>query len=153
MSYRKILLMKQQLWQCNTSCSKFYLTGSCMTEKITAWNKNMSVMQFHYHSFIRLYRCFQMFPFIICSSGRESTGMPVSKWIARRGIPLDWAHCSNIDKYSSLSCCSSTKYIRERSWYTVCTWKKPLLTRAVSTSACINEHDGETTELITSFCS
>lgn len=55
--------------------------------------------------------------------------------------------------YSSLSCCSSTKYIRERSWCTVCTWKKPLLMRAVSTSACINEHDGETTELITSFCS
>lgn len=100
-SYRKISLMKQQLWQSNTSRSKLYLTGSCMIEKITAWNKNVSVVRFHYHSFIRQYRCFQMFP----SPFTPQEGNQVGCWSAngewKEGS--HWADCSNIDGYIVLS--------------------------------------------------
>lgn len=115
----------------------------------------LEIVNCHAISLSLIYQAIQMLsnvPFIFCSSGREPSGMLVSKWRVRRGIPLYWADCINIYRYiSSLSCCSSRKYIRERSCYIVCIQKRPLLMCAISTPTYINKYDGETTELITSL--
>lgn len=99
-SYRKIFLRKQELWQHNTSHSKLW-QGVVWLKRLLLEIK-VSVVQFHDHSYIRQCKHFQMF--LSCLLLRKGIKWNmVSKWRARRGIPLHWADCSNTDGHTVLS--------------------------------------------------
>lgn len=142
--------MKQKLWQHNTSHGKLYLTGSCMIEEITSWNKKVSVVQFHDHSLIRQCKYFQMF----LSSFAPWEGNQVKQGQQMKSKKRDSTALGRLQQYrwvhSPPSCCSSRKDARKRCHCTVCTWKRSLLMCSVSILPYINEY-GETIELVTSL--
>lgn len=150
-SFRKIFLMKQELWQHNTSHSKLYLTGSSMIEKITSWNKKVSVVQLHDRSFIRQCNDFQM----SLSSFAPQEGNQVKHGQQMKSKKRDPPALGRLQQYrwtySLLSCFSSRKDVRKRCHCSSCTWKRSLLPCAVSTLPCINDCDGEIIEYVTSL--
>lgn len=109
-----------------TSCSKLYLTGSCMIEKITAWNSELpcNFIITHLSGSIDAFKC--SLHLLLLRKG--------TKWDAGQKTESekrDPTVLGRLQQYRQIhgspSCCSSRKYIRERSRCTVCTQKGPLL--------------------------
>lgn len=95
-SFRKIFLMKEELWQHNTSHSKFYLTGAVWLKRLLLETKKCQLCNFiiaHLSDNITTFK--RSFHLLLLR--REIKQIMVSKWRARRGIPLHWADCSNTD--------------------------------------------------------